>query len=191
MKTVSLGIILILFSLTIAGLTFYPMFIAELGYQTRTLVSQYPQDINPISSDFGIVVPKIGANSRIIANVDPINEKEYQWSLTQGIAHAKGTAFPGQNGNVFLFSHSAANFYEASRFNAIFYLLSKLDKNDEVDLYYKGEKFKYRVSDKKIVDPKDVQYLRGDFNRHTVTLMTCTPPGTSLKRLLVIGELGK
>ncbi|MBI2595745.1 sortase [Candidatus Daviesbacteria bacterium] len=185
----SLGIILIFFSFSIVGLTFYPMLLAELGYQTSALVKQSKKEVKPIDRQFGIVVPKIGANSRIIANVDPWKEWEYQQVLAKGIAHAKGTAYPGQPGNMFLFSHSSVNFYEAQRYNSIFYLLDKLNYGDKVFIYFKGEKYEYVVNGKKIVNPNDVQYLKSNTDEKILTLMTCTPPGTSLKRLLVFGEL--
>ena len=191
---VSLGLVILAF-------TFYPVFLTEIQYRFRkpktdVLVNTVGQNdslsgevIHPVDEDFGIVIPKIGANSRVIANVDPQNPKEYQLALTKGVAHAEGTVFPGEAGNVFIFSHSSANFYEAARYNSIFYLLSKMEKDDEIDLFYKKEKFKYRVTDKKIVNPKAVSYLSPQGFQKTVTLMTCWPAGTTLKRLVVVGEI--
>ncbi len=184
------GILAILASLVIFILTFYPVFQVELKYELQTIskpLSNKP--MSPIDTDFGIVIPKIKANSKVVANVDPYNSREYQIALTKGVAHAKGTSFPGQQGNVFIFSHSSVNFYEAIRFNSIFYLLDKLNKGDEIDLYYHQKKFKYLVSEKKTVDPSSIQYLTGETSGKTVTLMTCWPPGTTFKRLIIVGEL--
>ena len=167
--------------------TFYPVVGAEVAYSVRLAVR--PKSITPIDEAFGIVIPKLGANARIIPNIDPYDSAVYQKALTQGVAHATGTVFPGSVGNVFLFSHSSVNFYEANRYNSIFYLLYKLEIGDEINLYYKGEKFVYRVTEKKTVNPKDVSYLTGQTTKKVVTLMTCWPPGTTTKRLLVIAEL--
>lgn len=181
----------IILALIIFIITFYPVILVELNYQTNLLPRQsnIKKDIIPKDLEFGIVVPKIGANAKIVAEVNPYDNKEYQLALTAGVAHAKGTVFPGQVGNMFLFSHSSVNFYEANRYNSIFYLLDKMEKGDEIDLYYKGEKFTYRVTDKKIVLASDVKYLLGNGTKKIVTLMTCWPKGTSWKRLLVLGEL--
>ncbi len=177
------GIVLILAGLWILLLTFYPVIQEEVRY---TVIK--PKVIAPVDTDFGIVIPKIGASAKVIANVDPYNERDYQRQLTKGVAQAKGTALPNQNGNVFIFAHSAGNFYEANRFNAVFYLLTKLEKGDEVDLYYKGTKYQYKITDKKLVDATDVSYLsRG--KEKILTLMTCWPPGTTLKRLIVVAHL--
>jgi sortase A len=81
------------------------------------------------------------------------------------------------------------NLLEATRYNSVFFLLSKLEKKDEIDIYYKGLKYKYQVEDLKTVDAKEVSYLSPASEVQTITLMTCWPPGTTLKRLLVIAKL--
>ena len=181
---------LIAAALVIFVYTFYPVIQAELAFSLRSaLPTQSSPPVTPVDESFGIVIPKLGANARIVPNVNPYDSSVYQQALTQGVAHAVGTVFPGSVGNVFLFSHSSVNFYEANRYNSIFYLLYKLETGDKIDLYYKGEKFVYRVTEKKTVDPKDVSYLTNQTTKKTVTLMTCWPPGTTSQRLLVIGEL--
>lgn len=181
------GSCLIALSLVIFLYTFYPVIGAEVAYTVRSATPV--KSVPPVDDQFGIVIPKLGANSRIIANVNPYDSAVYQQALTQGVAHAAGTVFPGAIGNVFLFSHSSVNFYEANRYNSIFYLLYKLEAGDEIKLYYKGDTFVYRVTEKTIVDPKNVSYLTKQTTKKIVTLMTCWPPGTTAKRLLVIAEI--
>lgn len=142
-----------------------------------------PQDPN-----FSVVIPKIGANARVIANVDPSNEKIYLEVLKNGVAHAEGTAFPGEGGHIFLFAHSTDYFWNVSSYNAVFYLLYKLEKGDEVNLFYQGHRFVYQVIEKKVVDPDQVEYLTRKTNKEFLTLQTCWPPGTTLKRLLVFAK---
>jgi len=189
---VFIGFILIGLSLVIFILTFYPVMTVELKYQLqRPDKNTAKKVIVPVDKEFGIVIPKIEANAKVVPNVSPFNEKEYQWQLTKGVVQAKGTAFPGQWGNVFIFAHSAGNFYDANRYNAIFFLLTKMEKGDDIYLFYKSHKFIYKVTDKKIVEASAVQYLAGDSRKKTVTLMTCWPAGTTLKRLLIVGELAE
>lgn len=188
-------------ALIIFGLTFYPVIKAEIKYiltkrpsKVSVVLSNQKvgpgyQKIVPIDTNFGIVIPKIEANARVIPFVDPNNERAYQVALTKGVAHAKGSSLPGQAGNVFIFAHSAGNFYDANRYNAIFYLLTKMEKGDKVDLFYKEKKYVYTVTDKKLVSANDVSYIYGNQSQKTLTLMTCWPPGTTWKRLLVIGHL--
>ena len=186
----NIGIALIAVALTIIALTFWPIILEEVRYTANRITpAASHRNLTPVNEGFGIVIPKIGANAAIVPNVDPHDSNIYQVALTKGVAHAKGTAMPGQPGNIFLFSHSSVNFYEAVRYNSIFYLLTKLEFGDEINLYYQGNKYSYKVTSKTIVPATSVQYLKGLGNgRQTVTLMTCWPPGTTYKRLLVIAE---
>lgn len=182
---IGFGTLLIISSLVLLVFIFFPVAKVEIEYN---LNKPKTTEIKPVDKEFGIVIPKIGANSKIIKDVDPYNSYVYQVALTKGIAQAKGTVTPDKIGNMFLFSHSSVNLLEATRFNSIFYLLSKLEKSDEVYIYYKDTKYKYKVTDIKIVDAKDVSYLSGKSDKKTLILMTCWPAGTNYKRLLVIAE---
>ena len=183
---IAIGIFLISVSLVLFILIFLPVTQVEINYNLNK--SKTSASINPVDKNFGIVIPKIGANARIIPQVNPNNSNIYQIALTKGVAHAKGTALPDQIGNMFLFSHSSVNLLEATRYNSVFFLLSKLIKNDEIDIYYKGLKYKYQVTEIKTVDAKEVSYLNPKSEEKTLTLMTCWPPGTTFKRLLVIAK---
>jgi len=173
--------------LAILLLTYGPLATLELQYAVHAI----PKDIVPIDKVFGIVIPKLGANAHVVANVDPFDSHAYQMALTRGVAHARGTSIPGAMGNIFIFAHSSDNFYEALKYNSVFYLLPKLVTGDPIFLYYNGVKFTYVVTDKKFVGSKDVSYLQGESLKATLTLMTCWPPGTNLQRLLVFAELKK
>ncbi len=182
---IGLGCLLLIASLALFVFIFAPVAAVEVNY---ALNKPKNLEIKPIDNEFGIVIPKIGANAKIIAEVDPYDSKVYQFALTKGIAHAKGTAMPNEVGNMFLFSHSSANIIDASRYNSVFYLLSKLEKDDEIDVYFKQKKYKYKVSEIKIVDAEDVSYLNPRAKSKQLTLMTCWPAGTTYKRLLVIAR---
>ena len=155
------------------------------GLLAKTVNFKQTEILVPVDPNFSIVIPKIAANAKILANVDPTDEKIYLPALQKGVAHAQGTAFPGEGGHIFLFAHSTDYFWNVGAYNAVFYLLGKLEKGDEVNIFYKGQRFVYKVIAKKIVDPKQVEYLTRKSNKEFLTLQTCWPPGTTLKRLLV------
>lgn len=184
------GCVLLFCGLAIVFFTFWPIIQEELGFTIKhTILKSAPYTLTPVDKDFGIVIPKIEANAKVIAHVDPYDSRVYQQVLTRGVAHAKGTSVPGVAGNIFIFSHSSVNFYEAAKYNSIFYLLSKLKFGDPIDLYYLGKKYTYTVTSKRTVSKDAVQYLKTmDNNRETLTLMTCWPPGTSNARLLIVAE---
>lgn len=144
--------------------------------------------MHPIDPSFSIMIPKIAANARIIPNVNVANEAEYLEKLKLGVAHAAGTYFPGQNGHIFLFAHSTDYVWNINTYNAVFYLLYKLEKDDEIDVFFQGARHVYQVTGKKVVDPTDIEYLTRKTDGELLTLQTCWPPGTTLKRLLIIAK---
>ncbi len=157
----------------------------QKGLLTRNVDGKMVQVLVPEDSNFSVVIPKIGANARIVSNVDTSNEREYSEALKKGVAQAQGTAFPGEGGHIFLFAHSTDYWWNVSSYNAVFYLLGKLIKGDDINIFYKGERFVYRVVDSKIVDPSEVEYITRKTNKEFLTLQTCWPLGTTFKRLLV------
>lgn len=142
----------------------------------------------PEDPAFSLVIPKIGANARIVANVNAGDEDAYMNALRNGIAHAEGTAFPGEGGHIFLFAHSTDYIWNIGSYNAVFYLLYKLDPGDEVNVFFNGKRHIYTVREKKIIEPTDVEVLTQKTSVETVTLQTCWPPGTTLRRMIVIAE---
>jgi sortase A len=148
-----------------------------------------PLKIKPSSTDFGIVIEKINVNAPIVSSVDPANKDEYSKALDEGVAHAAGTVFPGENGNSFLFSHSTFNVFEIGQYNAVFTLLNKLETGDKIVTFYKGTRFDYVVAEMKVVSPSDVSPLTASHEAPVLTLQTCDPPGTDLNRLIVVAKL--
>ena len=145
--------------------------------------------ITPLSTEFGIVIEKINANAKVVANVNSANEKEYVKALSEGVAHAKGTNFPGEPGNIYLFSHSTDAPWNIVRFNAIFYLLREVIPGDRIIMFYKNRRFDYIVYDKVVAKPFDTHFLTDKYDSSVLTLQTCDPPGTLLNRLIVRAKL--
>lgn len=147
------------------------------------------QILIPKDTLFDILIPKIGANAKVFSNVDPAREEEFLPILQQGVAHAKGSVFPGMNGNTYLFAHSTDNWWNVGRYNAVFYLLKELSKGDEITVFFENKRYDYVVTDSLITDPTDVSFLtnsRG--NEQKLILQTCWPPGTSWKRLFIVAK---
>ena len=188
-------------ALTVILFIFGPVIKQELSYSFNRMsgveysidnidVWSFQRPINAPNINFSIIIPKLNAASAIVENVDPLNQDEYLNALKKGVAHARGSAFPGSVGNVFLFAHSTDTLINVGRYNAIFFLIGHLTEGDEVDIYYKGRLYKYIVYDKKVVEPTDAEYL-GTLTEgeKTLTLQTCYPPGTTFKRLVILAKL--
>lgn len=161
----------------------------EGGPVSFAAVSSTENTIIPVSTEYGIVIEKINANAKVVAGVDPGNEREYVQALTQGVAEAQGSTPPGQPGNLYLFSHSTDAPWNIIRYNAIFYLLRELEAGDKVIIFYANKRYDYIVFDKIIAKPDDISYLTNRYDSPILTLQTCDPPGTLLNRLVVRAKL--
>lgn len=139
-----------------------------------------------VNSYFSLVIPKIDAASNIVANVDPADTLEYMEALKTGVAHARGTYFPGQGKHIFLFAHSTDSPVNIARYNAVFYLLRKLEEGDMIIVFFSDKKYEYIVESKEVVDATDISWLTDEGNSEKLLLQTCYPPGTTWKRLIVI-----
>lgn len=153
------------------------------------LVTPDGASIDPINTEFSVVIPKIGVNAAVAANVDPANADEYLEALKVGVAHANSSFLPDQDGTTYLFSHSTNFDWFVKDLNAVFYLLKNLEKDDKIVLFYKGKRYTYTLTDKKVVSPKDVSYLVPETGTKKLILQTCWPPGSITQRLLIFADL--
>jgi len=144
------------------------------------------QILTPIDPNFSILIPKVGANAKVFRNVDPGNPDVFLPILKEGVAHAAGTYLPGQKGNIYLFAHSTDNFWDVGRYNAIFYLLKDLNKDDEIVIFFQNVRHNYRVTKTEITSSSNVSYIsHASTGKELLILQTCWPPGTTWQRLLV------
>ena len=153
------------------------------------LAGSKEQILAPIDPLFSILIPKLGIDEQVVPNVDPDNPDDYLPVLQHAVAHAKGSVFPGDSGTIYLFAHSADNWWDIEHYNAIFYTLNNLTQGDEIVIFYNNRRYNYVISEKLISDPQDVTYLTA---QHTgpqqLVLQTCWPPGTTWKRLYIIAK---
>jgi LPXTG-site transpeptidase (sortase) family protein len=115
-------------------------------------------------------------------------EKDIQAGLENGPIHYPGTAAAGQPGNFFITGHSSYYPWAAGKYKNVFAKLHLLNVGDEYYVYYKGNKHKYVITEKKEVQPNNVDVLDQPLDRKISTLMTCTPVGTTLRRLIVVAS---
>ena len=184
-------------SASISGTTFGDILKEQKKYITTqgtgfagVLAGPQNQILTPIDTNFDVLIPKIGANAKVFPNVDASDPNQFLPILKEGVAHAKGTVFPGMKGNIYLFAHSTDNFWDVGRYNAVFYLLKDLVPGDEIVIFFQNKRYDYVVTESKTVDPSDVSYIVGAQNQtgETLILQTCWPPGTTWQRWLVFAK---
>ncbi len=136
-----------------------------------------------------VIIPKINVQIPLDFNAKSIREDDIQKALESGVVHYPTTAMPGQQGNTAFFGHSSNNIFNPGKYKFAFVLLNEMVTGDTFYLTRDGIAYAYVVIDKKVIDPTEISILDPIPGKaSTATLITCDPPGTTLKRLAVIGE---
>lgn len=135
-----------------------------------------------------VIIPKINVQIPVVYTQPSIEESAVEASLEEGVVHYATTPYPGQQGNAVVFGHSSNNILNKGKYKFAFVLLNRLTIGDTFILTKDGKRYTYRVYERKIVAPSEVGVLGATSKPATATLITCDPPGTSINRLVVIGE---
>lgn len=145
-------------------------------------------DASAVGAAPEVIIPKINVEIPVVYDVNTIDESAIDSALENGVVHYADTALPGQDGNLVIVGHSSNNIFNKGKYKFAFVLLSRLETGDTFYLQKDGRRYTYQVYKKEIVDPVDVSVLGPADRPATATLITCDPPGTSLNRLVVVGE---
>jgi LPXTG-site transpeptidase (sortase) family protein len=142
-----------------------------------------------VSSTPEVIIPKINVEIPVDYDVNTTNENVIENDLEQGVVHFPTTVEPGQDGNAAFFGHSSNNILNGGKYKFAFVLLHLLVNGDTFYLTYNGKVYIYKVISKTVVSPSDVSVLNSvPGQTATATLITCDPPGTSINRLVVVGQ---
>ncbi len=147
-------------------------------------------------TDDRVVIPKLGKSIPLVhmatGNLEGEDwsalEKQIQGGLQKGVVHYPGTAVPGQFGNVFITGHSSYYPWDPGQFKDVFAMLGRLNVGDKFYVYYGQKKYSYAIYKKFEVQPNNVSVLEQPKDRRIATLMTCTPVGTTLRRMIIQAE---
>jgi sortase A len=164
-----------------------PIMLSQLGYslgKNKPAAAAPAGDVVPAENT--ITIAKINVHAPVIYQPS-MAEADVQRSLQDGVVHYGSTALPGQAGNVAIFGHSSNDWWEPGNYKFVFVLLDKLAPGDQVTVDYQSKRYTYQVTDSKVVEPTDVAVLNPT-TTPTLTLITCSPPGTSLRRLVVTAK---
>jgi len=145
------------------------------------------KDTIPNISDNSLYIESINVKTPITFRV-PNDATEVSENLKKGLIQIEGTSLPGEKGNVFITGHSSNYPWIRSDYNSVFALLDKLVIGDLILIKFQNTNYIYQIRDKFITPPTNISVLNADDDRSTLTLMTCTPIGTNLRRLIIRAE---
>ena len=137
---------------------------------------------NDNGGKYFLSIPKLGIKDATVI----IGSSDLKKSLIQ----YPQTALPGQLGNTVIFGHSVLpQFFNPKSYISIFATLHTLKIGDEIIINYDGSEYKYIVSEMFEVKADDFSVLQQRYDDKTISIITCSPPGTYLRRLVVRGEI--
>ncbi|HLM83737.1 MAG TPA: sortase [Candidatus Bathyarchaeia archaeon] len=136
-------------------------------------------------SKIGITAPMVWSKSE--------SEKDQLADLQNGVAHFSKTASPGQNGNMIVSGHSSNFIWAKGKYNYIFKNLNSLEPDDVADIKMiqqngKTITYHYKISEKFTTVANDARIFKNT-DGPSLTLSTCWPLGSNLRRLIVKGEI--
>ncbi len=149
-------------------------------------VNTTPTPVEIVPPENIVTIPKINSSAPLVMEPSQ-QESNIQKALQNGVVHYAGTAVPGEVGNVVIVGHSSNDWWEPGNYKFVFALLDKMAVGDKVQINYSSKKYVYEVTETKVVLPNDLSVLN-QTSEPTLTLITCTPPGTSWKRLIVVAK---
>ena len=147
-----------------------------------------PTVTRTISPDPKLLIPKLNIDVPVHFGIE---SNTVMSAMNNGVAHYRipgADAFPGQIGNLVITGHSAGDVYSSNPYKYIFSGLERLESGDQIYVNYESVRYTYKVIKKEVIEPTNVAALIVETNKPLLTLVTCTPLGTSKYRLLVTAE---
>ena len=170
----------------IAGVEAY---ISPGAIDPQNIVIDPAADIR-VSAEPRLIIPKINVDVPVVYDVRT-DEASQLKAMEQGVAHFPipgANSKPGQVGNTVLSGHSSNDIFDPGDYKFIFAQLEKLQIGDTIYANYEGTRYTYVITKKEVVRPTEVNKLIYPTNVPVMTLITCTPLGTAIDRLLVTAE---
>lgn len=137
-----------------------------------------------------LIIPKINVDVPAVYGIGPDNNSQMA-AMEKGVAHFSipgASSHPGEIGNTVLSGHSSNDLFDPGDYKFIFAQLDKLTTGDTIYANYNGVRYTYVVTRTEVVKPTEVSKLVYPTDKPVMTLITCTPLGTALNRLLITAE---
>lgn len=147
-----------------------------------------PTITQAVSAEPRLIIPKLNVDVPVEFNI-PLDTIDA--AMNRGVAQFAipgANAMPGQVGNLVISGHSAGDIYSSNPYKFIFSGLERLENGDLIYVNYESVRYTYQMTGREVVEPTDVASLIYETDKPILTLITCTPLGTSRYRLLITAE---
>lgn len=141
-----------------------------------------PKGNQPIIPTYSLVIPSLGIKNAVVSTSD--------YNLANHLINYPGTSLPPQNGNAVIFGHSTLpQLFNPMDYKTIFATLYRLKIDDQIFILISGVSYEYKIYGITVVEASDTSFFAQQYDNSYLTLVTCTPPGTTWKRLIVKARL--
>ncbi len=135
-------------------------------------------------SYYFISIPKLNIQNAVVSTIDT--------DLSSHLVNFPGTAIPPGKGNAVIFGHSTLPpLFDQKNYKTIFSLVHTLVTGDTFLVTANNLTYNYKIYSISIVDATETSYLSQETDDSYLTIITCTPPGTTWKRLIIRAKLEK
>lgn len=142
---------------------------------------KYTKGSNAVDN-YSMSIPKLNIQNAVVSATDD--------DLSKHLVNLGGTTIPPQKGNAVVFGHSTLpQLFDPSNYKTIFARAYELKVGDNIYVTVSGTTYKYSIYNITVVSPDDTSVLAQDYSQNDLTLITCTPPGTIWKRLIIRSRL--
>ncbi|HSD98512.1 MAG TPA: sortase [Patescibacteria group bacterium] len=151
---------------------------------TNWFPSYHASALAPKVDSYFLTIPKLGIVNALVSTVDN--------NLANHLVSLSGTSIPPDKGNTVIFGHSTLpQLFDPKNYKTIFADAYKLQLGDTFTTNVSTVVYTYKIFSITVVDPEDTSVLIQSYDDSYVTLITCTPPGTIWKRLIIKARLQK
>lgn len=150
-----------------------------------------PADTSAVTDDDRLIIPSINVDVPIIWDANAASQDSLNAAMDKGVAWfnvQQAHSRPGENGNLVISGHSSNDWLDKGDYKYIFAPLERMKAGDTFYINYQKKRYVYKVTHMTVVKPTDVNALQTDNSKPVATLITCTPLGTALNRLLVFAD---
>ena len=143
-----------------------------------------------VGPDSKLIIPKINVEVPIAFGVGNDYNSQMK-AMESGVANFSipgASSVPGQTGNTVIAGHSSNDAFVNGDYKFIFAQNEKLQTGDTIYVNYQGKRYTYSITKKEVVLPEEVNKLVYPTDKPVLTLISCVPLGTALKRLLITAE---
>lgn len=153
----------------------------SLGRDYTNAMNWYPTDARGNAKtipNYTLSIPAI--------ELDNVEVSTQDTDLTKHTVQYNYDSIPPNEGNSIIFGHSTLpQLFNKYDYKTIFANAYKLKVGDKILVNMKNATYQYKIQSIIVVEPEDTSVLAQDTSDSFITIITCTPPGTIWKRLVI------